>query len=82
MVMLVAVIEKYNLQEQTRLSYVLQEICKFYGWHFLQTKVGIDIRQQSILYDKQEMQIKSAELQVRDPLNNGKIMTKNCYKFA
>lgn len=25
--------------------------------------------------------VKSADLEVRDPLNYGKIMTKNCYRF-
>lgn len=24
----------------------------------------------------------SADLEIKDPLNNGKIMTKNCYRFS
>lgn len=72
-----------ELKNEKKLNVVMQKILKFYGWEFEEDKIGIDIRNETVLYEKEKdnRSLKSAELQVKDPLNNGKIMTKNCYRF-
>lgn len=80
-VMIVSFIYSQKLEKCDNFAIVLGKMMTFYGWHFDQKSYGIDFRDKNkIYYEKNKNQEnKFAELQVKDPLNQGKIMTRNCY---
>lgn len=82
-VMIVSFIKKQGLQKQQNLGIVLGQLLKFYGWQFNEKVYGIDLRmEKQIFYVKDTKEgNKFANLQVKDPLYDGKVMTRNCYQF-
>jgi hypothetical protein len=63
---------------------VLGKLLNFYGWEFDEKVYGIDLRDKNqIYYEKGSSGEENsfANLQIKDPLNEGKVMTKNCYEF-
>jgi hypothetical protein len=61
---------------------ILCKLLNFYGWEFDEKNYGIDLRNKNqIYYEKSNGAEENsfASLQVKDPLNQGKIMTRNCY---
>lgn len=89
MVMLVAYILDRNLQESKTISDVFEKVLGFYAYDFDAKKYAIDLRNyrvagKKIFTEKSEEgegSKASSELEIRDPLNDGKVMTRNCYKF-
>ena len=67
--------------EEKSISLVLDKFLKFYGWVFDETLFKIDIRDKKNVFQRKEEESKCADLEVCDPLNEGNVMTKNCYRF-
>lgn len=82
--MLVAFIKENHLEKVESVSSVFGQLLQFYGWNFDQKVRGIDIREKgSVFYMKNKDEVcKFADLEIKDPLNEGKLMTKNCYEFS
>lgn len=59
------------------------KLLNFYGWQFDEKNYGVDIRNRNQIYFEKSKteENKFANLQVKDPLNQGKVMTRNCYEF-
>ena len=80
-VMLIACIYDSELTKEARIGVVLQRLLRFYGWEFDEKIHKIDIRNRNHIFQKKFSSSKYAELEICDPLNDGNIMTRNCYKF-
>ena len=82
--MLVAVIEKQKLQNESKATIILEKFVRFYGWEFREKDQVVDLDSQEIFthkINKNGINKDQADLEVKDPLNSGKVMTNKCYKF-
>jgi hypothetical protein len=62
----------------------MSKLLNFYGWEFDEKSYGIDLRDKNQIYYEKCNGLEEntfASLQVKDPLNQGKIMTRNCYEY-
>lgn len=75
-----------GLENETSIAKVLEAFLKFYGHEFDEQKEAIDLDSflkgsSRVIFVKKDNK-DSANLQVHDPLNDGKVMTRNCYRFG
>lgn len=93
-VLFVAYIYHSKLKEEHNAAVVLQKIIRFYTEEFDERKTGINLLNgdnRGIFYDKGNIEIDNsavknnqmqrADLQMQDPMQQGKNMTRNCYLF-
>lgn len=91
-VLLVAYISHAKLQKEENAALVLERILRFYTEEFNEKEQGIDIlnaESGNIYYIKnlvsvegmQKANKQKADLQMKDPMNQQKNMTRNCYSF-
>ena len=82
MVIVVAFLEKYKLVSEGRTHIVLEHFLKFFGWEFNERAYTVDLDSREVFGVKDDTVGRChANLEVKDPLNGGKIMTKNCYRW-
>ena len=92
LVLLVSYIYHAKLDKEVNSAIVLKEILKFYAHEFNEKEIGIDLAQYEkgeIFYAKQEkennkflkLNQEKADLEILDPICEGKNMTRNCYLF-
>ena len=67
---------------------MFEKILKFYIYEFDEKTYGIDVRNKKQVFYRKENKTKlgqseftKADLQILDPENDGKNMTKKCYKY-
>lgn len=84
-VMIVAFMRHLKLQKEENIVKVLESILRFIVEEFDEKNYGIDLRNKKDIYFKKPQQkekgVVKAELEILDPENDGKNMTKKCYKF-
>lgn len=79
-VLIVAYIDHAGMNNEERVSVVLDGLLNFYGWEFQEKLYKVDIRQKEVFIRK-EKETCFADLEICDPINHGNIMTKKCYNF-
>lgn len=92
-VLLVAYIFHAKLEEEENAALVFEKILRFYVEEFNEKERGIDIlnkESNNIFYIKNLVNVEGgncknskqkADLEIKDPMNQQKNMTRNCYSF-
>lgn len=81
MVMIIAYLGQANLRKQKSVAVSFSKLLTFYGWEFDEKIHKIDLLSKEVFCVKEETKESSAAIEIIDPLEEGRNMTRNCYRF-